>query len=160
MGKFEKKTLRNIDIINIINYINYSIDKGDEEKKYPVFEAINKCPIKIKWAFHVNTKALESAHQTYQDALKELENNYNDDDHSFDDILKDENGNPIKDENGDEQHVRSVKDEYVEKFKQERMDLLIQENEVKIMMVDIEDFEGADIDYGCIEALSFMIREG
>lgn len=158
MSKIVKKTLKNIEVITIIDALNRSITEGDVEK-HPVLDIIKQCPTKVKWAFMVNSKALEQANNLYQEAAKELEGNYSDDEHSFEDVLKDDKGEVVKDTEGNETKIRSVKKEYIEKFQKEKFELFVQEHEIKINMVDIDDFGDVDLELEDLGALSFMINE-
>ena len=105
-------------------------------------------------------KKLEEANKLYQEAVQEFEKKYIDDEHSYDNVSKDENGNPVLDSEGNEVKIRSVKEEYLAEFSNGKNELLLQENEFNFMVVDIDDFGDVNLEYSDIEMLSFMIDEG
>lgn len=164
MSKFKKKILKNINVLNIITYVNRTVIKKDENDNdqtiYSTMSLIEQCPTKVKWAFRVDVKKLEDANKLYQEAVQEFEKKYIDDEHSYDNISKDENGNPVLDAEGNEIKIRSVKEEYLAEFSNGKNELLLQENEFNFMVVDIDDFGDVNLEYSDIEMLSFMIDEG
>ena len=107
MSNFKKMTLKNVELINIYAYINRTekvIDKkenvekdenGNEKTYSPTFELIKNFNTKAKWAFRVNLKKIEEANKLYEEALREFQSEYADDEHSTEEVMKDEKGNPV-----------------------------------------------------------------
>lgn len=171
MSNFKKMTLKNVELINIYAYINRTekvIDKkgnvekdenGNEKTYSPTFELIKNFNTKAKWAFRVNLKKIEEANKLYEEALREFQSEYADDEHSTEEVMKDEKGNPVKNEQGEEVKTRTVKKEYFDEFQNKYQELLVQENEVSFKVINIEDIEDANPDFADLEMLSFMINE-
>lgn len=172
MSNLKKMTLKNIEVMNIYSYINRTekvLDKngnpvkdenGNDKVESPTVNMIKHFDTKAKWAFRVNLKKIEEIAKMYDEELKEIQSNYSDDEHSVEEVLKDDKGNPQKDNNGEDIKTRTVKPEYLEKYQSEYQELLLQENEVNFKVVDIEDIEDANPDFADLEMLSFMINEG
>lgn len=171
MSNFKKMTLKNVELINIYAYINRTekvVDKkgnvekdenGNEKTYSPTFELIKNFNTKAKWAFRVNLKKIEEANKLYEEALREFQLEYADDEHSTEEVMKDEKGNPVKNEQGEEIKTRTVKKEYFDEFQSKYQELLVQENEVSFKVVNIEDIEDANPDFADLEMLSFMIDD-
>ena len=171
MSNFKKMTLKNVELINIYAYINRTekvIDKkgnvekdenGNEKTYSPTFELIKNFNTKAKWAFRVNLKKIEEANKLYEEALREFQSEYADDEHSTEEVMKDEKGNIVKNEQGEEIKTRTVKKEYFDEFQSKYQELLVQENEVSFKVINIEDIEDANPDFADLEMLSFMINE-
>lgn len=171
MSNFKKMTLKNVELINIYAYINRTekvIDKkgnvekdenGNEKTYSPTFELIKNFNTKAKWAFRVNLKKIEEANKLYEEALREFQSEYADDEHSTEEVMRDEKGNPVKNEQGEEIKTRTVKKEYFDEFQNKYQELLVQENEINFKLITIDDIEDANPSFADLEMLSFMIDD-
>ena len=171
MSKFKKMTLKNLEVLNIYTYINRTekvLDKkgnpekdenGNEKTYSPTLDLIKNFSTKAKWAFRVNLKKLEEANALYDEALREFQSEYADDEHSTEEVMKDEKGESLKNENGEEVKTRTVKAEYLAEFQNKYQELLMQENEISFKLITIEDIEDADPSFADLEMLSFMIDD-
>lgn len=163
MSNFKKMTLKNVELINIYAYINRTekvIDKkgnvekdenGNEKTYSPTFELIKNFNTKAKWAFRVNLKKIEEANKLYEEALREFQSEYADDEHSTEEVMRDEQGEEIK--------TRTVKEEYFAEFQNKYQELLVQENEINFKLITIDDIEDANPSFADLEMLSFMIDD-
>ena len=158
MSNFKKMTLKNVELINIYAYINRTEKvinkKGNVEKDENGNENT-----KAKWAFRVNLKKIEEANKLYEEALREFQSEYADDEHSTEEVMKDEKGNPVKNEQGEEIKTRTVKEEYFAEFQNKYQELLVQENEINFKLITIDDIEDANPSFADLEMLSFMIDD-
>ena len=171
MSNFKKMTLKNVELINIYAYINRTEkvinkkgnvekDENGNEKTYsPTLELIKNFNTKAKWAFRVNLKKIEEANKLYEEALREFQSEYADDEHSTEEVMKDEKGNPVKNEQGEEIKTRTVKKEYFAEFQNKYQELLVQENEINFKIITIDDIEDANPSFADLEMLSFMIDD-
>lgn len=171
MSNFKKMTLKNVELINIYAYINRTekvIDKkgnvekdenGNEKTYSPTLELIKNFNTKAKWAFRVNLKKIEEANKLYEEALREFQSEYADDEHSTEEVMKDEKGNSVKNEQGEEIKTRTVKKEYFDEFQNKYQELLVQENEINFKLITIDDIEDANPSFEDLEMLSFMIDD-
>lgn len=163
MSNFKKMTLKNVELINIYAYINRTekvVDKkgnvekdenGNEKTYSPTLELIKDFNTKAKWAFRVNLKKIEEANKLYEEALREFQSEYADDEHSTEEVMKDEKGEEIK--------TRTVKKEYFDEFQNKYQELLVQENEINFKLITIDDIEDANPSFADLEMLSFMIDD-
>lgn len=171
MSKFKKMTLKNVEVVNIYAYINRTekvLDKkgnpekdenGNDKTFSPTLDLIKNFSTKAKWAFRVNVKKIEEINKLYEEAVREFQAEYADDEHSTEEVMKDEKGEPVKNEQGEEVKTRTVKPEYLAEFQSKYQELLSQENEVNFKLVTIDDIEDADPSFADLEMLSFMIDD-
>lgn len=138
------KTLNNYEVQNIIAWFNSESTQ----------EFSKKLPMSIKWSLRKNMTKLNALSKDYEEERKELETKY----------ATDEKSDEIKrvNENGDEQTVREVKPEFLEKFQQEQVELLMQNNDIRLNMEKEEELfkiEDSDFSIADLDMLSFMIIE-
>ena len=126
--------MRNIDIVAIVNA--YTTQKNSGEPGV-------KLPAKVAWTRRVNMDKLFRAKSIIDEAVKELQSKYADDEHSTE--MEDGNG-------------RSVKPEYMQEFVKEQADILTQETEVDIRKVKIEDLGDVELSDADMDTIAFMLE--
>lgn len=148
MNNFKNKKLTNLEILNIYNYVNRSEDLNGE-KTYPMLKLLNQFSTKVKWAFHVNLKKIEDVVTIYNNVVKDVQQEYSDDEHSIESTDTDNNKTKI----------RTIKEKYLKEYQEKIQELLLQENEISIKLISIDDLSDANLDFADLEILSFMINE-
>lgn len=139
--------MKNIEILGIVNAYTEQKDliaKAKKEGK-PVEEL--KLPAAIAWKRRVNLDKLFKAKTLIDEALKEIQQSYADDEHSEE----------IVSETGEK--ARAVKPIYQKDFLKEQGDILTQDTEVDIKMISIEDIADLVLSDEDMDTLSFMIKE-
>lgn len=138
------KTLNNYEVQNIIAWFNTESTQ----------EFSKKLPMSIKWSLRKNMTKLNALSKDYEEERRELEEKY----------ATDEKSDEIKkvDDNGEEQTVREVKAEFLDNFQQEQVELLMQDNDIRLHMEKEEELfkiEDSDFSIADLDMLSFMIIE-
>lgn len=146
------KSLTNLQLLNIYKYINMSVsDENSKKQIFPIMDIVKKFNTKSKWAFRLNLKKIENILTVYEEALKELQSEYLDDEHSEEVSSKNENEECTT--------TRVIKNEYLADYQQKCRELLEQQNDLDFKLINIEDIEDIDLEFEDLEMLSFMINE-
>ncbi len=103
-----------------------------------------KLPASVAWKRRCNLDKLFKAKAVIDEALREIQQKYSDDEHS------------TKSE-GDS---RQVKAKYILDFVKEQEEILAQDTEVKIRTIAPEELDGMELTDADMDTLAFMISEG
>lgn len=134
--------MQNYEIVRITNAYNLekaSIAYSKKEGKQVEEVAL---PAAVAWKRRINFDKLIAARKLIDEALKELEDRFADDEHSFMDG-----------------GVRKVKTEYMPDFEKTYKEILEQETDVDIKKVKLSELEGLTISDSYMDTFVFMIEE-
>ena len=123
--------MQNLEIVGIVNA--YTANKGKDGVRLPAA---------VAWKRRVNLDKLFQAKRVIDDALREINERYADDEHSVE-----EDGN------------RKVKSEYTADFVREQGEILAQDTEVDVRKVKIEELGNVELTDADMDTLAFMIAE-
>lgn len=126
--------MKNLDILAIANSYATQKEKGDGLR----------LPAAVAWKRRINLDRIFKAKALIDDALKEVQQKFSDDDHS-----------DPSDDGG-----RKVKAEFLPDFIKEQGDILTQETPVEIVKVKIEDIGDVALTDADMDTLAFMIEGG
>lgn len=132
--------MTNIEIVQILDV--YSASKADNKKVEEL-----RLPAAVAWKRRVNLKRLIRAREVIDEALREIDQRYADDQHS-DEV-------PAADGN----RARAVKKEYLGEYMRERTDILMQDTDVTISAIKIGDLDGLSLSESDMDTIAFMIEE-
>lgn len=123
--------MRNDEILFVVN-------------SYYALKSENAAPLpaSVAWKRRLNMKDLIKASETIDEALKEVSEQYNDDEHS-----------EAKDE------TRVVKPEYLSEFLEAKKEILLQDTDVVIRKIKIGELDGLSLSDEMLNTLEFMIEE-
>lgn len=124
--------MQNLEIVGIVNA--YTTNKGKDGVRLPAA---------VAWKRRVNLDKLFKAKAIIDEALREINERYADDEHSVE-----EDGN------------RKVKPEYMADFVREQGEILAQDTEVDVRKVKIADLGDIELSDADMDTLAFMIEEG
>lgn len=124
--------MQNLEIVGIVNA--YTAQKGKDGVRLPVA---------VAWKRRVNLDKLFQAKRVIDEALREINERYADDEHSV-----------------EEDGFRKVKPEYMADFAREQGEILAQDTEVDVRKVKIEDLGNVELTDADMDTLAFMIEEG
>lgn len=136
----------NSDIIGIVASYRALLMKEAKMEKAP------ELPVAVSWARRLNMKELGKAAETINEALRDLDDQYNTDERSMD--------KEVALEDGKKTTVRIVKDEFMEEYSKKRLEILSQKTDVKIKMISIEALKDVALTEAQMDTLEFMIEEG
>lgn len=140
--------MKNSDILLIVNaYQALRKKESDPENENPP----EKLPTTVAWKRRLNFKDLIKATETIDEALSEIGEKYQDDEHS--------ETKKIKDVDGTEQEVRIVKSEFIAEYTKEKAELLAQDTDVTIRKIKIKELGERDLSEDMLDTLMFMIEE-
>ena len=123
--------MKNIDIVTIVNA--YQKSTGDLA-----------LPASIMWKRRLNLVKLSQAKQIIDEALREIDNRYMDDEHS------------LLTEKGD---GRMVKPEYLAEFIRAKDEILSQDTDVDVKKILIDDLGNITLTDAQMDTLAFMIDD-
>lgn len=122
--------MRNLEIMSITN-------------AYQKTDGTLKLPVSVAWTRRVNMSKLLSARRIIEEALKEVQVKYADDEHS----------DPSEEGDG-----RTVKPEYMAEFAKDQSEILLQETDVDIKKVPVEALGDIVLTDTQMDTLAFMIE--
>lgn len=155
--KTKKMVLTNIEAHNIIcNFAKYN---QQENVMTMINRITEKSTLQTKWNILKNLQKVNKIKIAYNWEISKIQSEYADDEHSTEEVMKDEKGNPVKNEQGEEIKTRTVKKEYFDEFQSKYQELLVQENEINFKLITIDDIEDANPSFADLEMLSFMIDD-
>ena len=123
--------MQNLEIVGIVNA--YTTNKGKDGVRLTAA---------VAWKRRVNLDKLFKAKAIIDEALREINERYADDEHSVE-----EDGN------------RKVKPEYLADFVREQGEILAQDTEVDVRKVKIEELGNVELTDADMDTLAFMIAE-
>ena len=123
--------MQNLEIMAIVNA--YTAQKGKDGVRLPAA---------VAWKRRVNIDKLFAAKKLIDDAIREINERYADDEHS------------VKD--GD---ARKVKPEYMTEFMTEQNEIMVQETEVDVRKVKLGDLGDVELTDAEMDTIAFMIEE-
>lgn len=124
--------MQNLEIMGIVNA--YTAQRGKEGIRLPA---------PVAWKRRVNLDKLFKAKAIIDEALREINERYADDEHSV-----------------EEDGSRKVKPEYMADFVREQGEILSQETDVDIRKIKITDLGEVELTDADMDTLAFMIEEG
>lgn len=132
--------MKNIEIVQILDV--YSASKADNKKVEEL-----RLPAAVAWKRRVNLKRLIQAREVIDEALREIDQKYVDDQHSEEVPAADGN------------RARAVKKEFLGEYMRERTDILMQDTDVAISTIKIGDLDGLSLSESDMDTIAFMIEE-
>lgn len=135
--------MQNLEIIKITNL--YELQKNQNLKAKEDGKEVRepRLPAAIAWKKRLNIDKLLGARKIIDEAIKEIQEKYSDDERST----------------AGKNDSRQVKPEYMEAFTKEQMDILDQDTDVTIKKVKISELEGLELTDSDMDTLMFMIEE-
>lgn len=150
-----KKEFYNIEVVNAVAAINKILEDTNKTKDMP---------IKFRWALKKNLGVFSPTVRNFdefkQELVKELQDEYFNEEKSHEEVLEKENG--------EKEEFRKVNDEYMEEYKErvnelneKLQELLSEKNEYEISIVDMDEFvaglpDNTALTFADIELFSFM----
>ena len=123
--------MKNLEIVGIVNA--YTANKGKDSVRLPAA---------VAWKRRVNLYELFNAKAIIDEALREINERYADDEHSI-----------------EEDGTRKVKAEYLADFVKEQGEILAQDTEVDVRKVKIDELGNVELTDADMDTLAFMIAE-
>lgn len=133
--------LRNFEVEGILNVL--------EQKDSILYtnDPSKKLPITILWDMDENVEKLRSISTRIKKKREEIEREYADDEHSFNETAEDGTV------------VRKVSDKYLVEFGKKISELMTIENEIDIKTIDVEVLENYDFIPSDYRSIRFMLEK-
>lgn len=143
----EKKEKIKMKTIKLTNYEINGIVSALKDSNSLLYtnDPTKRLPVPVLWVMDENFETLSKIASRIQKKREEIEREYIDDEHSYDDF--DPNGNPI----------RKIKEQYFNEFNKRLIELMNIENEVEIRPISVDqikDFSLVPVDY---RSIRFML---
>ena len=148
--------MQNLEIIGIVNAYTAQKEQAAKDRKEGLYAHELGLPAAVAWKRRVNMDKLFRAKGLIDEALREINDKYIDDDHSeeIDIVYTDDSGMKKT------RKERRVKEEFIAEFTKARGDILLQDTELDVRKVKIEDLGDVELTDEDMDTLAFMLEDG